>query len=70
MSYYEKSKRSLVKTITFRIVVTTADFFVIYWLTGKWEAAAPLVILTNLDSTVLYFLHERIWNKIHWGKRH
>lgn len=68
MKFHEQPKRSIVKSITFRIVVLISDTIIIYLLTHKIEATIGLVILTNISSTTLYFLHERFWNHIHWGR--
>ena len=36
---------------------------------GDWGKQVPVIILTNLSSATLYYLHERVWNKIKWGKQ-
>lgn len=49
--------------------MVTADLFVIYSLTRKMNLAIEFVIFSNLVSIVIYFFHERIWNRITWGKK-
>lgn len=66
--FFEHYKRSLTKAVTFRIIALCADFLVISALTKQSEVALGIIIFTNFSSTLLYFLHERLWNKIHWGK--
>jgi uncharacterized membrane protein len=61
-------KRSLVKATTFRALILCSDAVVIFLITHRWDATLGLVIATNLASTTLYFLHERIWSKIQWGR--
>jgi uncharacterized membrane protein len=68
MAIYTAEKRSIVKSITFRITVIVSDTIVVYLLTHRIDVTAGLVILTNCSSTVLYFVHERIWNRIQWGR--
>jgi uncharacterized membrane protein len=68
MAIYTAEKRSIVKSITFRMAVIVSDTTIIYLLTHRIDVTAGLVILTNCSSTVLYFLHERIWNRIQWGR--
>ncbi|MFO0955202.1 MAG: DUF2061 domain-containing protein [Candidatus Saccharibacteria bacterium] len=68
MRFHEKSKRSLLKAVTFRLVVLTSDFLVILFITRRFDATLTLVIFTNLASTLLYYGHERVWNRIHWGR--
>jgi uncharacterized membrane protein len=61
------TKRSLVKAITYRIVIVILDFTVIYFLTGQVNVALGFMVISNVYTTAAYFIHERIWNKIKWG---
>ena len=61
------TKRSLVKAITYRIVIVILDFSVIYLLTHRIDVALGFMIISNIYTTVAYFLHERLWNRIRWG---
>jgi len=64
----EKPLRSIVKTISWR-VVGTLDTVLISWLvTGHIALALSIGSIELVTKMVLYFLHERIWNKIKWGK--
>lgn len=58
------NKRSLIKAITFRLLVVISDFLVIYFITHKIELTLGIIIITNIPRTALYFIHERIWNKV------
>ena len=60
-------KRSIVKAITYRCIIICLDFLVVYMLTGKVATAAGFMIISNIYTTVAYFLHERIWSGIKWG---
>jgi uncharacterized membrane protein len=68
--YSEKTSRSLVKALTFRAVILVADTVIIYGITKRADVTAGVVLLSNISSTILYFLHERVWNGVHWGKYH
>jgi len=61
-------ERSIAKSVVFRIITIVTDLVVIYLLTHRFDVALGVTILTNISSTFLYFIHERIWNKISWGK--
>ena len=63
-----QTKRSLVKAITFRSLILCSDAIVIFLITHRWGQTAGLVIVTNLASSTLYFVHERVWNRIQWGR--
>ena len=60
-------KRSVVKAITYRGIIVCLDFLVIYLLTGKVMTAAAFMIVSNIYTTVAYFLHERVWAGVKWG---
>jgi len=61
------SKRSVVKAITYRVIIVCLDFLVIYLLTGRLKMAFGFMIVSNIYTTIGYFLHERIWTHIKWG---
>lgn len=64
----ETLKRSIVKTVSYRIVILILDFTSIYIFTGKVKVALGFMIVSNIYTTLGYFFHERIWDKIKWGK--
>ena len=64
----ETLKRSLVKTFTYRVIILILDFTTIYLFTGKLKVALGFTIVSNIYTTVTYFFHERIWDKVKWGK--
>ena len=60
-------KRSVIKAITYRGVIVCLDFLAVYLLTGKVSTATTFMIVSNVYTTVGYFLHERLWARIKWG---
>lgn len=64
----ETFRRSIVKTISYRVIILILDFLSIYLFTGKIKIAVGFMIVSNLYTTIIYFFHERIWDKIKWGK--
>ena len=63
----EKIKRSLLKTISWR-VIGTLDTILISWLiTGAMTLALSIGTIELISKMVLYFFHERLWNQIKWG---
>ncbi len=61
--------RSLVKTFSWR-AIGTADTFLIAWLVTKEPvAAASIASIEVITKMVLYYLHERGWNFIQWGRK-
>jgi uncharacterized membrane protein len=64
----ETLKRSLTKTISYRVIILTLDFTTVYLFTGKLTVALGFTVISNTYTTIGYFLHERIWDRIKWGK--
>ncbi len=60
----ESLTRSLIKTISWRIIATTTTILLAYLVTKKWSLALSVGILETISKTILYYLHERAWNKI------
>ncbi len=60
-------RRSLAKAVTWRII-GTIDTFLLSWLITKEPVTAGAIAgLEVLTKTVLYYFHERGWNKVKWG---
>lgn len=62
-----EERRSIVKAITYRIVIMVLDFVTIYLMTGTVKVAIGFMIASNIYTTPAYFAHERIWARIKWG---
>ncbi len=62
--------RSVVKALSYRVIIVILDFTFVYLFTHQIDIAVGFVIVSNIYTTVAYFIHERIWNKISWGKTH
>ena len=64
----EKVKRSLVKTISWRIVGTIDTVLIAWLITGTLTLAFSIGAIELISKLILYYFHERAWNKIKWGK--
>ena len=65
----EKIRRSFLKTISWRII-GTLDTIVISWaITGTFSVAVSIGFIELITKMVLYFFHERAWDRIEWGKK-
>ena len=61
-------QRSGLKAITWRII-GTADTFIISWaITKEPVTAGAIASFEVFTKTILYYLHERGWNKVKWGR--
>jgi uncharacterized membrane protein len=64
----ETVRRSIVKAISYRVVILILDFAAIYLFTGQIKVAVGFMIVSNDYTSIGYFFPERIWDKITWGK--
>jgi len=64
----EKPIRSIAKAISWRLLGTIDTLVVSYFITGEVTLAASIASIDFVTKLILYFFHERIWNKIKWGK--
>ncbi len=61
-------KRSAIKAITYRIIATAILGLVSWIYTGDVIATSGIALTFAAIATILYYFHERIWNKINWEK--
>lgn len=64
----ESSSRSIVKTLSWRLTGSTATFLVSYGLTNNLSMSGTIALIQLLTNTILYYIHERLWNNIKWGR--
>jgi adenylylsulfate kinase len=65
----EHWRRSLAKAITYRLLIIVLDITVIYLFTGRLDIAFGFMMVSNVYTSIAYYFHERIWNRIDWGKK-
>ena len=65
----EERKRSILKAISWRVTGTIDTFFVSLIITGKPMLALSIGLFEVLTKTVLYYFHERTWNKLKYGRK-
>ncbi len=64
----EQVKRSVLKTVSWR-AIGTLDTILISWIvTGTLALAFSIGAIELITKMVLYYLHERTWNNIKWGR--
>jgi uncharacterized membrane protein len=64
----ERPLRSLLKAISWR-VTGSVDTMLLSWLfTGDLRIAAAIGLTEVATKTVLYYLHERAWNRVALGR--
>ncbi len=65
----EKPIRSIIKSVSWRIVGTLDTIMISWIITGKVSMALTIGSIELITKMALYFFHERIWNLIKWGKQ-
>lgn len=61
------ARRSFLKAMTFRIVIIAADTLITWTISHRVDITVGFVVFTNVASTLIYYLHERVWSHISWG---
>ena len=64
----EKPVRSIVKSISWRIIGTLDTMLISWIVTGELKVALSIGVVELFTKMLLYFFHERVWNNINWGK--
>jgi adenylylsulfate kinase len=60
---HEGWTRSLAKAISYRVLIIILDLSSIYLLTGKIDVAIEFMVVSNIYTSIAYYVHERIWDK-------
>jgi len=61
-------KRSLAKTITYRFISSAIGFLVVWVLSDNIKTGAMFSIAELVYKPLQYYIHERIWQRVKWGK--
>ena len=64
----DKLKRSLTKTVSWRIIGTIDTVLISWLITGTLALAFSIGAIELVSKMALYFFHERALNNIKWGK--
>jgi uncharacterized membrane protein len=64
----DSNSRSFVKGISWRTIGTIDTFIVAYFYFGDIGLAAPIAATEVITKVFLYYMHERLWNVINWGR--
>lgn len=62
-----KKSRSLTKSVSWRVIATMNTFIVLFVMTGELSFSIFASWWTTVINFILYYYHERAWNKTDWG---
>jgi uncharacterized membrane protein len=68
VKFYERAMRSLGKVVTWRILVTITNFFGGWIASGNPWVGLGVVSFALVVNSIIYYFHERAWNRINAGK--
>ncbi len=66
--YKDSNLRTILKTISWRITATTTTATLVYLFTGQLQTAIEVGLLEMGAKMLFYYLHERIWDKMMFGR--
>ena len=66
---YETKKRSILKALSWRTWATLTTAIIVFIFTGEFALAITVGFLEVFAKMALYFFHERLWQKISYGKK-
>ena len=67
--YIESKRRSLIKAISWRVLATLVTIIIVYIFFHKIDLAILTGIIESSSKIFLYFIHERLWNNVKFGKK-
>lgn len=68
-SFSEGQTRTISKIVTWRILITFSNFLIPFIMTGSWGSAVLFAGMATVVNMFIFWAHERIWNKVRWGKK-
>ena len=68
VAIHDQQARSIVKTISWRIIATATTTSLVWLFTGELALAMEVGLLEVMLKLLFYYLHERSWENIGWGQ--
>ncbi len=60
-------RRSVVKAASYRLLATSMVFLLALLYTGELGSSVKIGLSAAIGKTLLYYLWERVWNRVQWG---
>lgn len=64
----ESHSRSIAKAFSYRVLGSLSTAGLVYLFTANVKASVGAGLVDSIVKIVLYFLHERLWNHIPYGR--
>ena len=69
MKVRESHARIFTKSLTYTAAVVLADAVIIQLITHRTDATIKVLVITNLASFGIYYIHAHIWNSVRKGHK-
>jgi uncharacterized membrane protein len=66
--FVEQHRRSVIKAISWRITGTVDTMVVSLLITRSGRVAISIGVFEIFTKMCLYYLHERVWNRLRFGR--
>jgi uncharacterized membrane protein len=63
----QRRSRALVKALCYRLLMIVVTVVVALVVVGDVGDAARIGLIANVAKTGIYYLYERVWDRIEWG---
>lgn len=67
--FHEHYSRSLLKSTTWFILAFMTTFSVLSILNKNWKVSFLEAVFVQILKIILYYFHERLWNKSDYGQK-
>ena len=67
--FKETKSRSIIKTISWRVLATLTTIVLVYIFIGDTTIALSVGGIEVILKMLIYFFHERAWDKIKFGRK-
>lgn len=64
----DKHYRSFAKAVSWRVTGTLDTMLISFLVTGKLKLAISIGFIEVFTKIALFYLHERLWNKLPFGR--
>lgn len=61
-------KRTLAKTLTWRVIALLTTVIVVYAYSGDVKESVTVGLVANALKMFFYYVHERAWNRLSFGR--
>ena len=65
----ESNSRSIAKAVSYRVLGSLSTALIVFVFSGNIKASLGVGALDVIVKMALYYLHERLWNHITYGRQ-